>query len=176
MCLSLPMATSIAPKAASVALCGHVGRPHNAACLRVARQMLTSASVGSKAGVCRLYLCENSSFDRSAWSPLFLMSYSSYEYHFSTCFSSWKHRMTTPPNLDIGVKENSRFNSSKIPESRLASSAGGREDPKPSLPLKHYRHRKCANTTKWSSSCVSVLAFSQSFFEALLVLSKCIWL
>jgi hypothetical protein len=38
----------------------------SAACLRVARQTPTSASVSSKAGVCRLYLCENSSFDRSA--------------------------------------------------------------------------------------------------------------
>jgi hypothetical protein len=33
------------------------------ACLRVARQTLTSVSVGSKAGVCRLYLYENLSFD-----------------------------------------------------------------------------------------------------------------
>jgi hypothetical protein len=41
--------------------------------------------------------------------------------------------MILPPILDIGVKENSHFNSSKISKSRLASSAGGREDPKTPL-------------------------------------------
>jgi hypothetical protein len=91
-------------------------------------------------------------------------------YHFSKLK---KHHVTTPPNLDIGVKENRRFNSSKTSKSCLASLAGGRGDPKPSLQLKHHRHLKCANTTKWSSSCASVLAFLQSFFEALLALSKC---
>jgi hypothetical protein len=47
-----------------------------------------------------------------------------------------KHHVTLPPNLDIGVKENRCFNSSKTPEFRLARSAGGREDPKLSLLLK----------------------------------------
>jgi hypothetical protein len=81
-----------------------------------------------------------------------------------------------PPILDIGAKENSHFNSSKTPEFRLASPVRGREDPKPSLPLKLHRLRKGANTTKCSSLCASVLAFSQLFFEALLALSKCICL
>jgi hypothetical protein len=76
-----------------------------------------------------------------------------------------KHHMTTPPKLDIGVKENRRFNSSKMPEFHLASSVGGRENHKPSLPLKLHRLCKGANTTKVLSSCASVLAFSQSFFE-----------
>jgi hypothetical protein len=48
----------------------------------------------------------------------------------------------------FGVVENNRFNFSKTPESRLASSAGGREEPKPSLPLKLHRRRKRANITK----------------------------
>jgi hypothetical protein len=37
----------------------------------------------------------------------------------------------------------------------------------PSLPLKLHHLRKCANTTKCTSPCACVLAFSQSFFKAL---------
>jgi hypothetical protein len=35
----------------------------------------------------------------------------------------------------------------------------------PSLPLKHHRLRKCANTTMCISSCACVLAFSQYFLR-----------
>jgi hypothetical protein len=55
---------------------------------------------------------------------------------------------TLPLLPTFGVKENGYFNSSKTPESRLASSAGGREDPKPSLLLKLHRLCKGPNTTK----------------------------
>jgi hypothetical protein len=36
-----------------------------------------------------------------------------------------------------------------------------------SLPLKFHRLRKCANTTKCTSPCACVLAFSQSFYKVL---------
>jgi hypothetical protein len=39
--------------------------------------------------------------------------------------------MTLPPILDFGVKENSHFIFLKTPKSHLASSVGGRENPKP---------------------------------------------
>jgi hypothetical protein len=59
-----------------------------------------------------------------------------------------------------GVVKNRHFNSSKTPESRARKLGGGREEPKPSLPLKLQRLRKCANTNKWSPPCARVLAFS----------------
>jgi hypothetical protein len=58
-----------------------------------------------------------------------------------------------------GAVENRRFTSPKSVESRLPSSAGGREEPKPSLPLKLHRLHKCANTTKCTPPYACVLAF-----------------
>jgi hypothetical protein len=80
----------------------------------------------------------------------------------------------SPPFLRVRRSGKYAFHFPKSVESHLASSAGGREDPKPSLPLKLHHQHKCANTTKWSLSCARVLAFSQLFFEALLALSICI--
>jgi hypothetical protein len=43
----------------------------------------------------------------------------------------------------------------------------GERTPNPSLPLKLHRLRKCANTTKCTSACACVLAFSQLVYKAL---------
>jgi len=60
-------------------------------------------------------------------------------------------------------RKNMHFIFSKSIESRLASSAGGREEPILSLPFKLHLLLKCANTTKCKPTCARVLAFSQSF-------------
>ena len=72
--------------------------------------------------------------------------------------SSARNTPATSPNFPTGAIENMHFIFLKSAESRLASSAGGREEPILSLPFKlHLLLNVCTN------KCARVLAFSQTF-------------
>ena len=75
-------------------------------------------------------------------------------------FLSEKHGLTSPP-LQLRLRRNRKyaFYFYKGAESYLASSAGGREDPKPFSTSQTPPLCKCANTTKRKPLCASVLAF-----------------
>jgi hypothetical protein len=76
--------------------------------------------------------------------------------------------VTLPSVPSFDAMENKRFISTKkrLNPTELARREGERT-PNLSLPLKLHRLRKCANTTKCTSPCACVLAFSQWFFKAL---------
>jgi hypothetical protein len=92
------------------------------------RQTLTSASVArTPARLMPLLYSPSSSVSRQTWRQRLSLPWpASVE-----CFSSRNTLMTSPLLPTFSVKENRHFISSKTPESRLASSAGGREDHKP---------------------------------------------
>jgi hypothetical protein len=83
-------------------------------------------------------------------------------------FSVQTRSAISPLLSSFGAMENRHFNSLKMPESRLTSSVGGRENPKHlSTPQTPLPSQMCQHQQVFTTMCTCVSIFTIIFFEGI---------